>query len=180
MSTVVHGDDFNTLGLKADLDWYETELAKHFEINIRSQMGEGGDCTEIKILNGVLILSKEGLTYDADPCHVDLLTSSLGQVASNAVSTPGQKASEAELSATKHHEDEKIAADKMAEDKVYSTEDMGTMVCSITIKNQTTHPDLPSCLRSRSGLNTNALVQKHVRMNEEKNTCKNVRAYSEI
>ena len=29
---VVHGDDLTALGLQPDLDWYETELAKSFEL----------------------------------------------------------------------------------------------------------------------------------------------------
>ena len=32
---VVHGDDFTAMGLKSDLDWYETQLARHFELKIR-------------------------------------------------------------------------------------------------------------------------------------------------
>ena len=36
LSVVVHGDDFAALGTDLELDWYETELACHFEIKIRS------------------------------------------------------------------------------------------------------------------------------------------------
>ena len=32
ISVVVHGDDFTALGLKHDLDWYQSALSEHFEI----------------------------------------------------------------------------------------------------------------------------------------------------
>ena len=43
ISVVVHGDDFTALGLKADLDWYESSLAQHFELKIRGRLGENID-----------------------------------------------------------------------------------------------------------------------------------------
>ena len=49
ISVVVHGDNFNALGVAADLDWYETQLARFFEIKIRGRMGPGGDREGIKI-----------------------------------------------------------------------------------------------------------------------------------
>ena len=106
ITIVVHGDDFNALGVAAELDWYETELAKHFEIKIRGRMGPGGDCTEIKILNRILRLTPEGLTYEADPRHVDLLASSMNLDASKGVGTPGAKDPVADYAAatTKHDE----------------------------------------------------------------------------
>ena len=89
---VVHGDDFTSLGIQADLDWMETELAKHFELKIRGRLGE--NCTgpqQIRILNRIVTLTPEGLIYEADPRHVDLLGQSLGLSASNSVLTPGVK-----------------------------------------------------------------------------------------
>ena len=41
ISVVVHGDDFTALGTDADLDFYETRLAEHFELKIRGRIGEG-------------------------------------------------------------------------------------------------------------------------------------------
>ena len=92
ISLVVHGDDFTSLGLQSDLDWMDVELAKHFELKIRGRLGE--DCTgppHIRILNRIVTLTKEGLVYEADPRHVDLLANSLGLTAANSVLTPGVK-----------------------------------------------------------------------------------------
>ena len=48
---VVHGDDFTALAIDADLDWYQAELQKYFEIKIPGRLGEGCDGPqEIRIL----------------------------------------------------------------------------------------------------------------------------------
>ena len=122
ITIVVHGDDFNALGVAAELDWYETELAKHFEIKIRGRMGPGGDCTEIKILNRILRLTPEGLTYEADPRHVDLLASSMNLDASKGVGTPGVKDPVADYAAaaTKHNE-------PLVEPRIEPSEDGGAI-----------------------------------------------------
>ena len=91
MNCVVHGDDFTCMGLDEDLDYYEAELAKRFELKIRGRLGEGCDLTEIKILNRILRICPDGVEYEADPRHVELLTSSLGLSSANSVKTPGIK-----------------------------------------------------------------------------------------
>ena len=89
---VVHGDDFTTLGCKADLDWMENELATHFELKIRGRLGENCEGPQqIRILNRIVTLTDEGLLYEADPRHVDLLSQSLGLTSANSVLTPGVK-----------------------------------------------------------------------------------------
>ena len=47
ISLVVHGDDLTAMGLKGDLDWYETELAKSFKLKIRGRLGEDCDLKEM-------------------------------------------------------------------------------------------------------------------------------------
>ena len=75
---VVHGDDFTTLGLDSDRDWFEAGLQTYFEIKIRGRLGEGcPEPQEIRILHRVVTVNSSGLTYEADPRHCDLLMSSL-------------------------------------------------------------------------------------------------------
>ena len=67
---VVHGDSFIALATDPDLDRYESEVKKYFEIKIRGRLGEG--CTgnrEIRILNRIVSVNAQGLTYEADPRH---------------------------------------------------------------------------------------------------------------
>ena len=90
ISVVVRGDDFTALGTDDDLDFYETKLAEHFELKIRRRFGEG--CSgpiQIRILNSCVELTPEGLIYEVDPCHVDLLTDAFSLQKSNGVLTPG-------------------------------------------------------------------------------------------
>ena len=56
---VVHGDDFTTLGEKADLDWYEKALAEHFELKIRARLGPNAkDDKEVRLLNRILRINE--------------------------------------------------------------------------------------------------------------------------
>ena len=105
ISVVVHGDDFTALGSDEVLDWYEAELAKSFEIKIRGRLGEGcAGPQEIRILNRVVRITPDGLTYEADPRHAELLSESMGLTSANAVSTPGQKDPEPDYTAVKGDE----------------------------------------------------------------------------
>ena len=100
------------MGLQADIDWMEEELARHFELKIRGRLGENCDGPQqIRILNRIVTLTEEGLLYEADPRHVDLLSQSLGLTASNAVLTPGVKDPNPDYSAQK--EDESQPPDSM-------------------------------------------------------------------
>ena len=72
-SVVVHGGDFTGICLDAGLDFYEAKLAKNFELKIRGCLGEG--CkggSQLRILNKIVTITASGLTYEADPRHVDL------------------------------------------------------------------------------------------------------------
>ena len=108
ISGVVHGDDFTAMGLNADLDYYETELAENFELKI-GRLGEGckGD-NQLRILNRIVTITATGLTYEADPRHVDLLVESLGLTQANSVANPGAKEPTADYDAQKHHEDDPL------------------------------------------------------------------------
>ena len=96
---VVHGDDFTALGRREDLIWYETELARSFEIKVRGHLGEGKECVdEMKILNRVVRLSEGGLLYEADPRHAEMLVKALTEN-TNTVATPGDKSIEVDKDA---------------------------------------------------------------------------------
>ena len=92
ITVVVHGDDFSAMGLKHNLDWYESKLAEHFEIGGKTRMGtEEGDAKEVRILNRILRLTEHGLMYEADPRHVELLARSPNLSNANSRVTPGNK-----------------------------------------------------------------------------------------
>ena len=104
LSVVVHGDDFTTLGLDGDLDWFESELAKNFELKLRGRLGEGTECQQLRILNRIVTITKDGLTYEADPRHADIMMASMGLTSANAALTPGVKEPEADYESDKRDE----------------------------------------------------------------------------
>ena len=78
------------MGLGEDLGFYEVELAKNFELKIRGRLGE--ECegpSQIRILTRIVTVTLPGVSYEADPRHVDLLVESMGLSQLNSVSTPG-------------------------------------------------------------------------------------------
>ena len=88
---MVHGDDLTALGLQPDLEWYEKELAKSFELKIRGRIGENTELKTMKILNRIVTLTPEGLIYESDPRHAELMVRNLGLGDSKGVGTPGVK-----------------------------------------------------------------------------------------
>ena len=109
VSLVVHGDDFTALGTGDALNTYEQGMLKAFDCDVRGRLGpEAQDAKEIKILNRFLRVVPEGLRYEADPRHVELLATALGLEACREVSTPGAKGCPEEQNADgqPHHEDE--------------------------------------------------------------------------
>ena len=88
----VHGDDFTAIGEDSDLNWYECELAKYFELKIRGRLGAGDqDIKEIRIINRILRIDDQGLKYEADPRHAEILIQSLGIANAKSVVSPGVK-----------------------------------------------------------------------------------------
>ena len=109
ISIVVHGDDFTAMGLQTDLDWYEQNLAKHFELKIRGRLGENvSGPKKLRILNRIITLTDHGIQFEADPRHVDLLASSMGLSQSNSVSTPGIKDPDPDYDLVKNDESKNL------------------------------------------------------------------------
>ena len=64
----VHGDDLTTVGSKKDLDWFKSELSKHYELKEPHRLGPGPDDDRVAfVLNRVVHWTEHGLQYEADP-----------------------------------------------------------------------------------------------------------------
>ena len=82
------------------LNKYEAGMMAAFDVKLRGRLGRGQkDIKELKILNRILRVTRDGLAYEADPRHVELLARALGLEASRSVATPG----------VKHCDDEELA-----------------------------------------------------------------------
>ena len=94
MSVVVHGDDFTALGTSQGLDKYEQAMSSAFDCKLKGRLGhEKGDLQEARVLNRILSVTSQGMHYEADPRHVELLARALGLDApgSKHAATPGLK-----------------------------------------------------------------------------------------
>ena len=92
---LVHGDDFVFTGLRSHLEWVHRELAKTVllkRVGILGPDSSAGETQEIRVLNRVLRLCPEGIRYEADPRHAEILASMVATSA-KPLTTPGVKAS---------------------------------------------------------------------------------------
>ena len=86
---MVHGDDFVLVGPPAALAWAKREMDKSFLTKVIGTLGCGPDeVDELRILNRVVRWGQEGIKYEADPRHADVLCAGLAGTAPG-VSTPG-------------------------------------------------------------------------------------------
>ena len=90
---VVHGDDFTFLGTDAVLDAVQRAMKKRYEVKVRGRLGpEAKDDKSIRILNRILEWTAEGLNYEADQRHAEIIVEQLGLSEKKAsISTPGIK-----------------------------------------------------------------------------------------
>ena len=90
--TLVHGDDFVSVGRRKDMRWMEEMLAKRFEIKTK-KIGRGKEeSREAKVLNRVIRVTEEGWEYEADQRHGELIVRGLGLEEAKGVATPGEDA----------------------------------------------------------------------------------------
>ena len=97
---VIHGDDFTILGNELDLDWFRDEISAKFEVKFRARLGRGSDDDKsVRLLNRVIEWTSEGIMYEADQRHAELVLRDMGLGnSSNAVVTPGGKKDEDSMS----------------------------------------------------------------------------------
>ena len=76
-----------------------------FEIKVRGRLGEGCEGPQqINILNRIVTATDQGLTYEADPRHGDLLMSSHNLSSSSSAASSGVKPTDRDGIAQKHDE----------------------------------------------------------------------------
>ena len=76
---VVHGDDFTVLGHTGALDWFKSELGKLYVLKHRGRIGPARqDTKSMSILNRVVEWTDEGIWYEPDQRHVELILKDLG------------------------------------------------------------------------------------------------------
>ena len=90
LKTLVHGDDFVTVGRRKEVVWFKKALEERFEIKTKI-IGRGkNDLKEARILNRVVRITPEGWEYEADQRHAEIIINSLGLEESKEVTTAGE------------------------------------------------------------------------------------------
>lgn len=87
--TMVHGDDYVSVGKESDLQWMEERLKDKYEIKTKWLGPEARHEQEIRALNRIVTWEKEGIGYEADPRHVEVIVEELGLDGCIVVGTPG-------------------------------------------------------------------------------------------
>ena len=86
---LVHGDDYMLSGFEEDLTWFESELAKVFDIKTQRIGGEENCKEEGKVLNRVIRQTQRGWELEADPRHAEMVLDQLEVRTERSLSAPG-------------------------------------------------------------------------------------------
>ena len=91
IQTLVHGDDYVSIGDGKQLEWMRKELEKRFEVKSKVIGPDGDDGKELKVLNRVIRCEPDGYTYEPDQRHAEIIIEQMGVKDSRSVKTPGVK-----------------------------------------------------------------------------------------
>ena len=89
--TVVHGDDFVSEGPPAGLRKFEEMLKNEFEIKTEVLGPLANQVRQLKILNRVVTWESEGITWEPDPRHAEIIVDQLGLKDAKPLKLPGVK-----------------------------------------------------------------------------------------
>ena len=92
LRTVVHGDDFTTAGTFDDIKWLHGELSKKWKCIERGILGPPGTpntIQDIRVLNRIITWKEDGIWWEPDARHAELVVALLGDGPRGAkVTTP--------------------------------------------------------------------------------------------
>ena len=100
---MVHGDDFMAIGTDDDLKTTKTVLGNKYKLKVETLGSGKGDRQEVSILSKTIRSTKEGVGFEADPRHAELVIKELGLQEAKEGKTPGSKDTN-----KKNSEDKKI------------------------------------------------------------------------
>ena len=89
MLVTVHGDDFTIVGPMESLELLKCGLEATYEINTEFLRPKAEKCKEeIRILNRTISWTDQGIHYEPDQRHADLIVEQAGMSNSKPISTP--------------------------------------------------------------------------------------------
>ena len=82
---VVHGDDFTFLGTDGALTWIQKSMQACYEVKVRGRLGpQPKDDKIIRILNRVVEWTPQGIRYEGDQRHAEIIVREMGLSPTNA------------------------------------------------------------------------------------------------
>ena len=89
ISTIVHGDDYVSVGQESNLQWLEQRLKDKYEIKTKWLEYKPEHQQEVRVLNRIITWNQQGIEYEADPRHVEVMLTEVGLTECTHVTTPG-------------------------------------------------------------------------------------------
>ena len=91
ISTTVHGDDFTSTGTEKSMLWLKSILHGKYDCKSHILGPNDNQLKELRIFNRVIVWNHDGIYYEADQRHADLIIKELGLEDAKPVNTPGTK-----------------------------------------------------------------------------------------
>lgn len=107
----IHGDDYVSVGKPEDLQWMKVGLDRSYKLKTQTLGPAEEPLRQVNVLNRIISWTKEGIEYEADPRHAELVIKDLGLEDANGVVTPGPK----DEGTTKDHCATPLKIDKASE-----------------------------------------------------------------
>ena len=73
--TYIHGDDFVSSAQGEQLKWMKEQLEKKYEMTTEVMGPDKDQKQEVRVLNRILRWTQEGIEYEADPRHAEIVLS---------------------------------------------------------------------------------------------------------
>ena len=96
--SLVHGDDFITVGNRKNIRWFKNKLEGRFDIKTKI-IGQGeGEDREARVLNRIIRVTPDGWEYEPDQRHADILIQAMNLSGAKGVKAPGEDEKNWEMS----------------------------------------------------------------------------------
>ena len=110
--TLVHGDDYLSVGKPEDFKWMETMLMKKYQIKTQVLGPDEDQARQVKVLNRIISWDgARGILYEADPRHAEIIIEQLKLTEAKPLTTPGTK----EEGTTKEDSEEKLGSEEASQ-----------------------------------------------------------------
>ena len=89
--TLIHGDDFVSVGTRESIHQFKENLASRFEIKTTIIGDAPNENSEGRVLGRVIRITDEGWEYEPDQRHAEMIVEAMGLQNSKSVSTPAEE-----------------------------------------------------------------------------------------